>query len=331
MATDEAVQTAGMEDSADVVSMALNDLGMQPSPDKDTDEDESSETISDNSDETEEPEEDSEDSADEPDEEDSEPEDKDPGAEVPKDKVQKRIDKLIAKQREAEERAEATGSELEQVKQAKAELEAQLNQTTRPILSPTADNPLADVDSEDALEQRIQNAQAVRRWALKNSDGATIQKPDGSEQFVSSDEVRDYLVKADDIITVHAPARKQWINNRVPSISSAQNLFPEMFKAGSPANQAYQATIKAAPDMLKIPQHELWIGLALYGEQQLLAQRRANEAKSSAENRVSSKKSESKTPTPVKPVSAQKSSSRSAKLSGTSLEDIQEWVAGSIL
>jgi len=334
MATDEAVQTAGMEDSADVVSMALNDLGMQPSPDKDTDEDESSETISDNSDETEEPEEDSEDSgkdeADETDKDDEE-EDNDPAAEVPKDKVQRRIDKLIAKQREAEERATATGSELEQLKQAKAELEAQLNQTTRPILSPTADSPLADVDSEDALDQRIQNAQAVRRWALQNSDGTTIKKPDGSEQFVSGEEVKDYLIKADDILTVHAPARRQWISQRQPAVEAAKNIFPDIFKAGSDMNKAYAATIKQAPELLRIPQHEYWVGLALYGEQALMAANKAKEAKSSAEKRVSSKKSESKTPTPVKPVSAQKSSSRSAKLSGTSLEDIQEWVTDSIL
>jgi hypothetical protein len=334
MATDEAVQTAGMEGSADVVSMALNDLGMQPSPDKDADEDESSETISDNSDETEEPEEDSEDSgkdeADEP-EKDDEEEDNDPAAEAPKDKVQRRIDKLIAKQREAEERAEATGSELEQVKQAKAELEAQLNQTTRPILSPTADNPLADVDSSDDLEQRVQNAQAVRRWALQNSDGTTIKKPDGSEQFISGEEVKDYLIKADDILTIHAPARRQWIAARQPAVEAAKSVFPDMFKAGSDLNKAYQATVKQSPELLRIPQHEYWIGLALYGEQALMAANKAKEAKSSAEKRVSSKKSESKTPTPVKPVSAQKSSSRSAKLSGTSLEDIQEWVAGSIL
>jgi len=342
MATEMAATAAGTDDG-DVVSMALADLGMSKPEEEVKDEPKSEETISDNSDETkdeEESEDPGDDVADEPEEEDEEPEteDKDPSdEEAPnKDKVQRRIDKLIAKQREAEERATASGAELEQLKAAKADLEAQLNQTSRPILSPTADNPLADVDSEDALDQRIQNAQAVRRWALQNSDGTTIKKPDGSEQFVSGEEVKDYLIKADDILTVHAPARRQWINNRMPAVTSAQNLFPDIFKQGTPMNRAYQATIKNAPELLKIPQHELWVGLALYGEQTLMAQQNAKAAKTAAEKKVSSKKSESKPPTPAKPMSNAKSSSyrggkSAASLSGANLDDLQSWVADSLL
>jgi hypothetical protein len=342
MATEEAVNQAAGTDDGDVVSMALADLGV-PKPEEEVkDEPKSEETISDNSDETKD-EEKSEDPGDdvagEPEEEDEEPEgeDKDPAdEEAPnKDKVQKRIDKLVAKQRESEERATAVTAELEQLKAAKADLEAQLNQTTRPVLSPTADSPLADVDSEDTLEQRIQNAQAVRRWALQNSDGTTVKKPDGSEQFVSGEEVKDYLIKADDILTVHAPARRQWISQRQPAVEAAKNIFPDIFKAGSEMNKAYAATIKQAPELLRIPQHEYWVGLALYGEQALMASQKAKEAKVAAEKKVSSKKSESKPPTPAKPMSNAKSSSyrggKAAALSGTNLDDLQSWVADSLL
>jgi hypothetical protein len=342
MATEEAVNQAAGTDDGDVVSMALADLGV-PKPEEEVkDEPKSEETISDISDETkdeEKSEDPGDDVADEPEEEDEEPEteDKDPSdEEAPnKDKVQKRIDKLVAKQRESEERATAVSAELEQLKAAKADLEAQLNQTTRPVLSPTADSPLADVDSEDTLEQRIQNAQAVRRWALQNSDGTTIKKPDGSEQFVSGEEVKDYLIKADDILTVHAPARRQWIAQRQPAVEAAKNVFPDIFKAGSDMNKAYQATIKQAPELLRIPQHEYWVGLALYGEQALMASQKAKEAKTAAEKKVSSKKSESKPPTPAKPMSNAKSSSyrggKPAALSGANLDDLQSWVADSLL
>ena len=186
MATDTTTDTvAAKADDVDVVSMALADMGMTPAPEKEPeDETESEETISDNSDETEDTEEKSEESGEdtvtEPeDSEEDEPADTEADAEAPKDKVQKRIDKLVAKQRESEERATAVTAELEQLKSAKADLEAQLNKTSRPILSQSADNPLADVDGEEVLEQRVQNAQAVRRWALQNSDGTTIKKPDG--------------------------------------------------------------------------------------------------------------------------------------------------------
>lgn len=321
---------------------------MQPEPAKEPeDKTESEEKISDNSDETEEPEEKSEDPSEDPapkpeegasDETDEEEEPADTEAEPQKDKVQRRIDKLVAKQREAEEKATAVSAELEQLKAAKADLEAQLNQTTRPVLAPTADNPLADVDSEDALEQRVQNAQAVRRWALHNSDGATIKKPDGSEQFISSDEVKDYLIKADDILTVHAPARRTWLAQRAPAVEAAKNIFPDLFKAGTDLNKAYQATVKSAPELLRIPQHEYWIGLALYGEQALMAAQKAKEAKAAAEKKVSSKKSESKPPAAVKPISTTKSATKGSSaakqriLSGdVSMDAIEAFVSEGLL
>ena len=169
---------------------------------------------------------------------------------------------------------------------------------------------MADVDGEEVLEQRVQNAQAVRRWALQNSDGTTIKKPDGSEQFISGDEVKDYLIKADDILTVHAPARRAWLSQRAPAVEAAKSIFPDIFKSGTDLNKAYQATVKSAPELLRIPQHEYWIGLALYGEQALMASQKAKEAKAAAEKKVSSKKSESKPPSAVKPVSTSKSATK---------------------
>lgn len=347
MATETVVDTtAGLADEADVVSMALADLGI-PKPAVPETEPESDEKISDNSDDTEEPEEQSEDSGeddvtDEPEEEDEEPvaEDKDPDSEEAptKDKVQRRIDKLVAKQREAEEKVTVAGAEIEQLRQAKADLEAQLNQTTRPVLSPSADNPLADVDNDEALEQRVQNAQAVRRWALQHSDGTNIKRPDGSEQFIAGDEVKDYLIKADDILTLHAPARRQWLAQRQPAVEAAKNVFPDLFKAGTDLNKAYQATIKSAPELLRIPQHEYWIGLALYGEHALMASQKAKAAKTAAEKKVSSKKAEAKLPTPAQPVSANRSVSKGSTaaknriLSGNvTMDDIEAFVSEGLL
>jgi len=344
MATDNVAATAAGED--DVVSMALAELGVKR-PTEEPKEESADKTISDNTDTTEEPEEKSEDSAEDVDKEepateadpDEEPEDSEDtaaeepaGEEVTKDKVQRRIDKLVAKQREAEEKAQAAASELEQLRTAKADLEAQLNQTSRPVLSPTADNPLADVDSDEALQQRIQNAQAVRRWALQNTDGATIKQPDGSEKYIEPAEVKDYLVKADDILTIHVPARKEWLAQREPAVQAAKSVFPDLFKEGSQLNQAYKATIKQAPDLLKIPQHEYWVGLALYGEQALMQKQQAEAAKDKAKKSVSAKKE--KTVTPVQPVSAPRSATKGSSTaaknrffkSSGSMSDIEDLV-----
>jgi hypothetical protein len=348
MATEQVAATAASE-ADDVVSMAIAELGVKRQPDPKAEEESAEETISDNTD-TKEEESDKTDDATEVEETDeageeaddanaeAEPEeDKDAaeepvGEEVAKDKVQRRIDKLVAKQREAEEKAQAASAELEQLRTAKADLEAQLNQTSRPVLTPTADNPLADVDTEETLQQRIQNAQAVRRWALQNTDGATIKQPDGTEKFIEAAEVKDYLVKADDILTIHVPARKQWLAQREPAVQAAKSMFPDIFKEGTPLNQAYKATVKQAPDLLKLPQHEYWIGLALYGEQALMQKQQAEQAKEKAKKSVSAKKE--KPPTPAQPVSAPrtatKGSSTAAKQrffkSSGSMSDIEDLV-----
>jgi hypothetical protein len=62
---------------------------------------------------------------------------------------------------------------------------------------------------------------------------------------------------------------------------------------------------------LKLPQVEYWVGLALYGEQQLMAKQAASNAKAAASKKVSSNKI-AKTPTPANPISAPKTSTKGA-------------------
>jgi len=227
------------------------------------------------------------------------------------DKVQKRIDKLTAQKKQAAEEAAAVKAQYEEAQKRLQELESQVNEASRPMLQPSADNPLADVDTVEALDAKIKSAQEVRRWALRNTDGAEVKKPDGSTVYLDSDAVKEYLVKADDVLTVHAPARREWLAQRQPAVEAAKNLFPDLFKKGSALNQAYQATVKQAPELLKLPQHEYWIGLALYGEQQLMAKQAASQAKAAASKKVSSNKI-AKTPTPANPISAPKTSTKGA-------------------
>jgi archaellum component FlaC len=230
---------------------------------------------------------------------------------VSHDKVQKRIDKLTAQKRAAAEEAASVKSQFEEAQKRLQELESQVNEASRPILQPSAENPLADVDTADALDAKIKSAQEVRRWALRNTDGATVKRPDGTEVYVDADEVKNYLIRADDVLTVHAPARREWLSQRQPAVEAAKNLFPELFTKGSALNQAFQATVKQAPELLKLPQVEYWVGLALYGEQQLMAKQAASNAKAAASKKVSSNKI-ARTPTPANPISSPKTSTKGA-------------------
>ena len=326
-------QSAG---EVDVLSTALGDLGFSPEPAK-ADKGEASESDSDLSQdeedkpETEDPAEDVSEAEEAEEEQDEEAED------VPREKIQRRIDKLTAARKSAEEKATALAAEAEEAKAKVAEYEAQLNEAARPVLSPTADNPLADVDTQDALDAKIKSAQEVRRWALRNTDGATVKRPDGTEVYLDADQVKDYLIKSDDVLTLHAPARQQWLAQRQPALESAKSLFPDIFKKGTQMHQAFTATVKQAPELLKLPQAEYWVGLALLGEQTLMAKQGAQAAKAKAAQKVSSSKEIAKTPTPANPVSATKSSTSTKgskalrALTGDSMDDIESFVANALL
>ena len=322
MAEENAAPAAG--EGSELIGMLLEEVGEKPFTAGELEKPDSEEII-DSSDETEEPAEKSDDSSEDVEEEAKDDESEDEEAkedEAPEpDKVQRRIDKLTAQKKEALEKAQSLETEATQAKTRLAELEAQLNESARPVLSPTAENPLADVDTAEALDAKIKSAQEVRRWALKNTDGATVKRPDGTEVYVDSDQVKDYLIKADDVLTIHAPQRQQWLSQRQPAIAAAKDVFPDIFKKGTDMHTAYMATVKQAPELLKLPQHEYWVGLALYGEQQLMANQKAQAAKASAAKKVSSAKSESKTPTPANPVSSAKSSTK-----GTVRRDVRDRV-----
>ena len=330
----KAAPAAGKDD---ILSLALEELTGQPAKSEEAKLDDESgdlsqdETTEESAEQSEETSEDNEETTSES----SEDEDEAGEDEAPtQDKVQKRIDKLVAQKKGALEEAATVKGQYEEAQKRLAELEAQVNEAARPVLQPTAENPLADVDTSEALDAKIKSAQEVRRWALKNSDGATVKRPDGSEVYVDSDQVKDYLLKADDVLTIHAPARQQWLAQRQPAVEAAKNLFPDIFKKGTPMHTAFQATVKQAPELLKLPQAEYWVGLALYGEQTLMAKQAADQAKSKAAGKVSSAKAASKTPTPVKPISAPKTSTKGASkvtrdrmLASGRLDDVADFMS----
>ena len=332
-------KVASNDADVDVVSLAIQELGVMPQQLEAVESAEEADDLS--QDETEEEassesEDVSEDSEEATEESSEDSEDEESEAPSP-DNVQKRINKLTAQKKAAAEEAASVKSQYEEAQKRLAELESQVNEASRPILQPTAENPLADVDTAEALDAKIKSAQEVRRWALRNTDGATVKRPDGTEVYVEADEVKNYLIRADDVLTVHGPARREWIAQRQPAVEAAKNMFPDIFKKGSALNQAYQATIKQAPELLKLPQNEYWVGLALYGEQQLMAKQAASNAKAAASKKVSSNKL-AKTPTPANPISSPKTSTKGAAskaardrvMSSGRIDDLADYVSDAL-
>jgi len=175
------------------------------------------------------------------------------------DKLLKRIDKITAKRREAEERAEQLETEI-------SDLRAKFDAAPPITLAPTPADPLADVESPEALEERISIAKKVRKWALENLEGGTVTNAQGEEVYHEPAQVRQYLANADEMLTEHAPKRREWLTQRQAVLPEARTAYPALFQTGSPEQAMYRETLKAYPALKNMPNLEMVIGDAIEGQ-----------------------------------------------------------------
>ena len=179
--------------------------------------------------------------------------------------VQKRIDKLTRKASDAT--AEATRFK-EEAATAKAEAESykkELESRSPVKLEATADDPLAHIDSLEELDTSIATAKRVRAWAHANPDGGTIRNADGSERYIDRAEVLQWLASTDALLTDHAPSRKEYLRERAQILPVAREVYPELFKSGSPAQKMLVDTLKAVPSLKRLAGYEMVIGDAIVG------------------------------------------------------------------
>ncbi len=199
------------------------------------------------------------------------------------EKLLKRIDKITAKRREAEERAETLESEV-------SELRAKLDATVPIQVTPTASDPLADVETPEQLEDRVATAKKIRAWAIKNLEGGTVQNAAGEDVYYEPSQVREYLATADELLTEHAPKRKEWISQRGAVMQEAKAVYPALFKSGTPEHESLVATLKAHPYLKGLPQLEMIVGDAIEGQKLRFARAEA------AQKKAAASKTESKSP-----------------------------------
>lgn len=215
------------------------------------------------------------------------------------EKLLRRIDKITAKRREAEEKAEQLETEL-------SDLRSKLDSTPPVTLAPTPDNPLADVETPEQLEERIQVAKKVRKWALQNLEGGMVTNAQGEEVYYEPAQVRQYLANADEMLTEHAPKRQQWLGQRQSFVPEARTAYPKLFEAGSQEQSILRETLKAYPGLKNMPNLELVIGDAIEGQKLRFARQQAAQKAASAPK--------SSTATPAKSIPSAPSPAKGQKV-----------------
>jgi len=223
--------------------------------------------------------------------------------------VEKRIAKLTAKAKQAEERATSATAQIEQ-------LQSQLAQASAVTLAPTPDSPLANIETPEALREQVTLARRIETWAEDHPEGAEIKLANGQTKFMEPDEVRQRLRTAREILR-SAPDREQWLAQRPPVIEETRAFYPNLLKAGTEENNAMNHLMKMVPELKRHPAIELMIGDMIEGQRVRFERAKARQkaqASSGSETSTANAKGKS-TPAAAEKLPRTPTTSRAPKVS----------------
>lgn len=184
--------------------------------------------------------------------------------------VQKRIDKLTARAKEAEEKALAAMQENEAIKRRLEELESK---SSEPAPVNTGDNRFLDVWDVEKLKQEKAIAYNLVEWCEDNRDGAEV---NGVEY--TAEQIRIIRKNARRSLDIQIPEREAFLahfNHVKPQVES---LYPFWKDRQSSEYAEAQQILKVLPQLKAHPEYQVWIGDALEGRKARLAKQSAKKA-----------------------------------------------------
>ena len=183
-----------------------------------------------------------EDQEDEPEEEEEEEQAK-PKAGI-KEKMQRRIDKLTA---------------------IRKDLEAKLESAQPVTLAPSEEDPLSDLTSEEAVQERLAGIRKLRRWCLENLEGGEIVDSKGHSVDLSARQVRERLARSEDLIQHYGPQRLEYLRTLRSFDSVGRKAYPALYDSTSEESKIANNFLRLNPQILRLPNYQLIIGDAIRG------------------------------------------------------------------
>lgn len=165
--------------------------------------------------------------------------------------VQKRIDKLTAKRKDAETQLEALRKEVD-------DLKAQQSAPSKSTILP--DVPHSNLDSVAEIEAEIAQARNVRNWAEANAEGFTQTNEDGTETYYDPAQIRQIKVNAMKALEESLPQRYQYIQARDSIDPVANKEYPWWKDKSSAERQIAEKFLNAFPQIKKFPDYKMVIG-----------------------------------------------------------------------
>ena len=186
-------------------------------------------------------------------------------------RVQKRFDKLTARAKEAEERAEAAFKEAESIKQRLQELEQKVSEPA-PVQS--GDNRFIDVWDAEKLKHEKAIAYNLVEWCEDNRDGVEV---NGTEY--TAEQIRAIRKNAKRSLDIQIPEREQFLARYNQVKPQAETLYPFWKDTRSTEYTEAQQVLRVVPQLKSVPEYQVWIGDALEG-------RKVRLAKQASQNKV---------------------------------------------
>lgn len=178
--------------------------------------------------------------------------------------VQARIDQLTARAKTAEEKA----AKAETIQKALDEL-----QNAQPVkFEDNSNNPLANVFTNEKLDEKLEAAYKTIDFCDANPNGATFVK-DGRQVEMTAEEVRDEKAKANSVLR-QSSKRAVWLEQYKSSEAKNRQDFPALYDPNHSDFARGNSILKSNPSLTSDPNFRRTIGLIIHGEK-FLGQKKA--------------------------------------------------------
>lgn len=173
--------------------------------------------------------------------------------------VQKRIDKLTAQRKAADEKAAELERELN-------ELRGKLDERAEAPPVAKSEQPFADVWDANKLRDEYSKARQLKRWCEDNVDGAEL----GDREY-SDEEVKAIRRKVEDALDIHIPARATFLQQHAQLKPIVEQTYPFWKDRTSTDYQEAQNVLRSMPDLALLPEYQILIGDFLEGRKARMA------------------------------------------------------------
>ena len=169
--------------------------------------------------------------------------------------VNKRISKLTALRREAEERSKKLEEELESLKRSQAE--------------PKSPNPYKSLDSEDKITAEYEKFRKIRLFCERYPDGFYEGDP---KNHMNRDEIAQAKVESLRAIEEFLPEQAQYVTAKKQFRAKAKQEFPWLDDPTDKRANIARKFIEAVPQIKQFPDYEIYaaqlaMGMSVYQTQ----------------------------------------------------------------